>query len=66
MNQKSSITKLFLISTMLMNLICFNSNLLSNSQASKGSPQEQIGIPEISTPKIENMIDVGGRMTWAD
>jgi pimeloyl-ACP methyl ester carboxylesterase len=61
MNQKLSITRLFLISTILMNLICFNSNLLSNSQASKGSPQEQIRIPEISTPKIENMIDVGGR-----
>ena len=35
--------------------------LLSNSEASKGSPQEQIRIPEISTPKIENMVDVGGR-----
>jgi hypothetical protein len=61
MNQKLSIKRLFLISTILMNLICLNSNLLSNSQASKGSPQEQITIPEISTPKIENMIDVGGR-----
>jgi pimeloyl-ACP methyl ester carboxylesterase len=61
MNQKLSITRLFLISTILMNLICFNSNLLSSSQASKGFPQEQIRIPEISTPKIENMIDVGGR-----
>jgi pimeloyl-ACP methyl ester carboxylesterase len=61
MNQKLSITKLFLMSTILMDLIGFNSNLLSNSQASQGSPQEQIRIPEISTPKIENMIDVGGR-----
>jgi hypothetical protein len=61
MNQKLSITRLFLISTILMNLVCFHSNLLSNSQASKGSPQEQNRIPEISTPKIENMIDVGGR-----
>jgi len=61
MNQKLSIKRLFLISTILMNLICLNSNLLSNSQASKGSPQEQITIPEISTHKIENMIDVGGR-----
>ena len=59
MNQKLSTTKLFLISTILMILICFNSNLLSDSQASKGSPQEQIKIPEISIPKIENMIDVG-------
>lgn len=49
------------MSTILMNLICLNSNLLSNSQAIKGSPQEQIRISEISTPKIENMIDVGGR-----
>jgi pimeloyl-ACP methyl ester carboxylesterase len=61
MNPKLSITRLFLISAILMNLICFNSNLLSNSQARKGSVQEQIRIPEISTPKIENMIDVGGR-----
>jgi len=61
MNQKLSITRLFLMSTILMNLICLNSNLLSSSQASTGSPQEQIRIPEISTPKIENMIDVGGR-----
>ena len=61
MNPKLSTTRLFLISPILMNLICFNSNLLSNSQASEGSPQEQIRIPEISTPKIENMIDVGGR-----
>jgi len=61
MNQNLSITRLFLISTILMILICFNFNLLSSSQASTGSPQEQIRIPEISTPKIENMIDVGGR-----
>ena len=33
----------------------------SNSQASQGSPQKQMRIPEISIPKIENMIDVGGR-----
>jgi pimeloyl-ACP methyl ester carboxylesterase len=61
MNQKLSITRLFLISTILMSLVCSNSNLLSNSQTSPGSPQERIGIPEISTPKTENMIDVGGR-----
>lgn len=61
MNQKSSIPSLFSISTIVMSLICFDSNLLSNSQASNGSPQEQIRIPEISTPKIESMIDVGGR-----
>jgi pimeloyl-ACP methyl ester carboxylesterase len=61
MNQKLSITRLFLMSTILMNLIGFNSHLLSNSRASQGSPQEQMRIPEISTPKIENMIDVGGR-----
>ena len=61
MNQKSSIPSLFSISTIVMSLISFDSNLLSNSQASNGSPQEQIRIPEISTPKIESMIDVGGR-----
>jgi pimeloyl-ACP methyl ester carboxylesterase len=44
-----------------MSLIGFGSNLLPNSQAAKGLSQEQIGIPEISTPKIESMIDVGGR-----
>jgi pimeloyl-ACP methyl ester carboxylesterase len=61
MNQIISITRLSLISTILMNLICFNSHLLSNSQASNGFRQEQIRIPEISTPKNENMIDVRGR-----
>jgi len=61
MNHKSSIAWLFLISTIFMSLVGFNSNLLSSSRASKGSPQEQLRIPEISTPKIENMIDVGGR-----
>jgi pimeloyl-ACP methyl ester carboxylesterase len=61
MNPKLSITGLFLISTILMNLIGINSHLLSNAQAGQGSPQEQIQIPEISTPKIESMIDVGGR-----
>jgi len=59
--QKLSITRLFLMCTIAMNLICLNSTLLSSSPASKGSPQEEINIPEISTPKIENMIDVGGR-----
>ncbi len=61
MNQKLSFTRLFLISPILMSLFCLNSNLWSDSHASTGSPQEQIRIPEISTPKIENMIDVGGR-----
>ncbi|MDH4196934.1 MAG: alpha/beta hydrolase [Candidatus Aminicenantes bacterium] len=61
MNRKLSVTGLFLMSTILIDLICFNSNLLSSSHASKGSPQEQMRIPEISTPKTENMIDVGGR-----
>jgi pimeloyl-ACP methyl ester carboxylesterase len=61
MNQKLSVTRLFLSGIFLMNLIFLNSSLLSDSQASTGSPQEDIKIPEISTPKIENMIDVGGR-----
>jgi pimeloyl-ACP methyl ester carboxylesterase len=47
LSPKASIARLFLISTITMNL--------------QGSYQEQIKIPEISTPKIENMIDVGGR-----
>jgi len=41
--------------------ICLSPNLLSSSEASKRSPQEHARIPEISTPKIESMIDVGGR-----
>jgi len=61
MNKELSIARLFWISPVLMNLICLNPNLLSNSRASEGSPQEEIRIPEISTPKIEHMIDVGGR-----
>jgi pimeloyl-ACP methyl ester carboxylesterase len=61
MNYQSSIARLFLISTIVTSLVCFGSNLWSKSRASKGPPQEQIRIPEISTPKIENMIDVGGR-----
>jgi pimeloyl-ACP methyl ester carboxylesterase len=61
MNQKSSIIRLFLISTILMNLISLDSHLLSNPPTNQGSPQEQMRIPEISTPKTENMIDVGGR-----
>lgn len=47
MSQGSSFAGLFLISTFVMSL--------------HGSPQEQARIPEISTPKIEKMIDVGGR-----
>jgi pimeloyl-ACP methyl ester carboxylesterase len=61
MNQGLSITRLLLIGALLMTLICLNSHLLSNSRASQGSPQEEIKIPEISTPKTENLIDVGGR-----
>ena len=61
MDQKLSITRLFLMSTIVMNLFCFDSDLLSNSRPSQATPQEEIKIPEISTPKIENMIDVGGR-----
>lgn len=47
MSRGSSFAGLFLISTFVMSL--------------HGSPQEQARIPEISTPKIEKMIDVGGR-----
>jgi pimeloyl-ACP methyl ester carboxylesterase len=61
MNQRLSITGLFLIGALLMTLIGFHSYLLSSSRAGQGSPQEEIKTPEISTPKTENMIDVGGR-----
>jgi pimeloyl-ACP methyl ester carboxylesterase len=49
------------MAAILLNLLFFHSDLLSNSQASQGSPQEEMKIPEISTPRIEKMIDVGGR-----
>jgi pimeloyl-ACP methyl ester carboxylesterase len=42
-------------------LICLDSSFLSSPRAGKGSPQEQAGIPEISTPGNEYMVDVGGR-----
>jgi hypothetical protein len=41
--------------------ICLSPNLLSSSEASKRSSQEHARIPEISTPKMESMVDVGGR-----
>lgn len=61
MNQKVSVSKLLFIGTILLSLIIFNSPLSSSSRTIQGSPQEEIKIPEISTPKTENMIDVGGR-----
>lgn len=50
-----------LISAVLLSLSFLSPSLSPHSRASQGSPQEEIRIPEISTPKIENMIDVGGR-----
>ena len=61
MKQNLSLTTLLLMSIVLMNLIGFNSIPISFSQEKRQSPQEQTRIPEISTPKTENMIDVGGR-----
>ena len=61
MLQRSLIIRLFLFGAILMSLIGLNSNLLSDSQASRGTSREQTQIPEISTPRVENMIDVGGR-----
>jgi pimeloyl-ACP methyl ester carboxylesterase len=61
MKQKLSITTLLLIGIILMNLVCFISIPISFSQEKKQSPQEQSRIPEISTPKTDSMIDVGGR-----
>ena len=46
---------------MLSLLLCLDSNFISSPRAGMGSPQEQSGIPEISTPKNEYMVDVGGR-----
>jgi pimeloyl-ACP methyl ester carboxylesterase len=61
MNQNLSILRLFLMGTILTNLIGANSGLLSSPRMNQASPQEEVKIPEISTPKIEQMIDVGGR-----
>jgi pimeloyl-ACP methyl ester carboxylesterase len=61
MKQNLSTAKLFIMSAILMNLVGFNSHVLPSSQESQGSPQEEVKIPEISTPKVESMIDVGGR-----
>jgi pimeloyl-ACP methyl ester carboxylesterase len=52
---------LFSAGTILMSLICLYSHLLSDPGAGRVSVQEEIKIPEISTPRIENMVDVGGR-----
>jgi len=61
MDQRLSVTILLLMGIILFSLVCFNSISSSFSNENKGSSQEQIRIPEISTPKTENMIDVGGR-----
>jgi len=41
--------------------LCFASGLRAGSQARAGSPAEERRIPEISTPHVERMTDVGGR-----
>jgi pimeloyl-ACP methyl ester carboxylesterase len=61
MDQRSSVTRLLWMGAILMSFISLNSNSLSNAQASQGSPWEQMRIPEVSTPQIEHLIDVGGR-----
>ena len=47
-----------LIFTMALSLTTFTE---STAQVKTNSPQQQVQIPEISTPKTEEMIDVGGR-----
>ena len=61
MNRKLSIKRLFSIGFFSLNLVSMNSNVSSSLQASQASPQDEVRIPEISTPKTEKMIDVGGR-----
>lgn len=61
MNRPRFGEKLILASTVAASLSCFGCGLRSNSQPSTGSPEERSGILEISTPRIESMIDVGGR-----
>ena len=60
-NQKFSITIPKLFCTILIILICFKSGSFSLSNERERNPQQQIRIPEISTPKTEHKIDVGGR-----
>jgi pimeloyl-ACP methyl ester carboxylesterase len=61
MNQKRPFAKLFLISLTFAGLIGFSTHSVFGSRAGDRLPQEEIKIPEISTPRTENMIDVGGR-----
>lgn len=42
-------------------LTCISTDLRSVSQASMSSPETRGELPEISTPRTESMIDVGGR-----
>jgi pimeloyl-ACP methyl ester carboxylesterase len=62
LNKKNlSVTRFFGMGAILMYFLCSNSVLLPQSQEGQESPQEQIQIPEISTSKIEHMVDVGRR-----
>ena len=49
------------MSSMLMSLIGLSDNSSANSATCPGALQEAVRIPEISTPRIERLIDVGGR-----
>ena len=49
------------MSSMLMSLIGLIDNSSANSATCPGALQESVRIPEISTPRIERLIDVGGR-----
>jgi pimeloyl-ACP methyl ester carboxylesterase len=46
---------------LLLSLVVLNSNLFPKPRAGGIPPQEPLKFPEISTPKTEKMIDVGGR-----
>ena len=61
MKQKFSTTRLFLTGLILAGLIGFGSFPFSGLPADARTSQEEVQIPEISTPRKENRIDVGGR-----
>jgi GWxTD domain-containing protein len=61
MNQKRPFAKLLLICLTFAGLIGFGPRSLSGSGAGDRVPQEEVKIPEISTPRVEHLVDVGGR-----
>lgn len=61
MNQRLPVRRLLLLGTVLLNLSGSGSSSFPSSLPGPGSPQEMARIPDISTPKKESLVDVGGR-----